>query len=106
MYNNLTYQRSIKMCRNIKPLFNFQPAATDAEIQGASLQYVRKISGFPKPSNVNGPAFEKAVRDIAVATHVLLDTLVTAADPHDRETERANAKARSAQRFGPIKNES
>ena len=89
------------MCRNIRPLFNFDPPATDAEIRDAALQYVRKISGYSKPSQVNQAAFDRAVDEIAAATRSLLDGLVTNAAPRDREVEATKAKARSAQRFGP-----
>ena len=87
------------MCRNIRPLFNFDPPATDAEIRDAALQYVRKISGYSKPSQANQEAFDRAVDEIAVATRALLDGLVTNAAPRDREVEATKAKARSAQRF-------
>ncbi|MCB0071493.1 MAG: DUF2277 domain-containing protein [Caldilineaceae bacterium] len=89
------------MCRNIRPLFNFDPPATDAEIRDAALQYVRKISGYSKPSQANQAAFDRAVDEIAAATRSLLDGLVTNAAPRDREVEATKAKARSAQRFGP-----
>lgn len=88
------------MCRNIKTLFNFEPPATDAEIHDASLQFVRKLCGFTKPSKANEAAFEKAVDDIAGIARGLIDSLVTTADPRDREVEAAKAKARSAERFG------
>ena len=88
------------MCRNIRPLFNFDPPATDAEIRDAALQYVRKISGYSKPSQANQAAFDRAVDEIAATTRALLDGLVTTAAPRDREVEAAKAKARSAQRFG------
>lgn len=88
------------MCRNIKPLFNFEPAATDEELRAAALQYVRKISGFGKPSNANEAAFHEAVEDIARISRELLDSLETSAKPKDREEEAAKAKARSALRFG------
>ena len=87
------------MCRNIRPLFNFDPPATDAEIRDAALQYVRKISGYSKPSQVNQAAFDRAVDEIAAATRSLLGGLVTNAAPRDREVEATKAKARSAQRF-------
>ena len=89
------------MCRNIRPLFNFDPPATDAEIRDAALQYVRKISGYSKPSQANQAAFDRAVDEIAAATRSLLDGLVTNAAPRNREVEATKAKARSAQRFGP-----
>ena len=88
------------MCRNIKPLFNFAPPATDDEIYGAALQYVRKVSGFTKPAQANQAAFEQAVNEIAASTRALLATLQTNAAPRDRDTEAAKAKARSAARFG------
>ena len=89
------------MCRNIRPLFNFDPPATDAEIRDAALQYVRKISGYSKPSQANQAAFDRAVDEIAAATRSLLGGLVTNAAPRNREVEATKAKARSAQRFGP-----
>lgn len=88
------------MCRNIKRLFNFEPAATDEEIRAAALQYVRKISGFTKPSRVNEAAFEAAVDDIAAISARLLDSLETQAPPRDREVEAVKAKERAAARFG------
>jgi hypothetical protein len=88
------------MCRNIKTLFNFEPPATDEETNAASLQYVRKISGFNKPSKTNEAAFYSAVEEIARITERLLASLETTASPKDREEEAAKAKARSALRFG------
>ena len=88
------------MCRNIKTLFNFQPPASDEEIRAASLQFVRKLSGFNTPSKANKAAFERAVGDVAAIARVLVDALVTAAEPRDREVEAARARARSAARFG------
>jgi hypothetical protein len=88
------------MCRNIKTLFNFEPPATEAEITAASLQYVRKVTGFNKPSKTNEAAFYSAVEDIARITERLLASLETAASPKDREDEAVKAKARSALRFG------
>ena len=88
------------MCRSIKTLFNFKPAATEAEIRAASLQFVRKISGYHKPSHANEAAFNRAVEDVATAAHGLLDSLQTNAEPRDREEEAARAKARAAERFG------
>ena len=88
------------MCRNIKTLFNFEPPATEEEINAASLQYVRKVTGFNKPSKTNEAAFYSAVEDIARITERLLGSLETAATPKDREEEVAKAKARSALRFG------
>lgn len=87
------------MCRNIRTLFNFEPPATDEEIRAASLQYVRKVSGFTKPSMANEAAFATAVDDIARVTARLLGTLETGAAPKDREEEAAKARARIAQRF-------
>jgi hypothetical protein len=87
------------MCRNIHTLFNFDPPATAEEVEAAALQYVRKISGFNKPSRANAEAFERAVGEVAAATQRLLDSLTTAAQPRDREVEAARAKARAAERF-------
>ncbi len=88
------------MCRNIKPLFNFAPVVTDDEVRAASLQFVRKISGFNKPSLANQPAFDRAVDEVALAARRLMDGLTTTAPPRDRETEASKARARAAQRFG------
>jgi hypothetical protein len=88
------------MCRNIKTLFNFAPPATDEEINAASLQYVRKVTGFNKPSKTNETAFYSAVEDIARISERLLASLETTAPPKDREEEAAKAKARSVLRFG------
>lgn len=88
------------MCRNIRPLFNFDPPATSEEIHAASLQFVRKISGFSKPSQANQAAFDRAVDAVAQAAKELLDSLVTNAEPRDREVEAAKARQRSAKRFG------
>jgi hypothetical protein len=87
------------MCRNIRPLYNFSPAATDEEIRAASLQYVRKISGFTKPSQANVEAFERAIDAVAAASAELLDSLSTAAPPKDREVEAEKRRARSADRY-------
>ena len=87
------------MCRNIRTLHNFEPPATEEEVRDAALQYVRKISGFSKPSQANAEAFERAVDDITEASARLLSQLVTSAAPKDREVEAAKRKARSAQRF-------
>jgi hypothetical protein len=87
------------MCRNIRTLHNFEPRATDEEIHASALQYVRKISGFSKPSQANAEAFERAVSEIAATSARLLDSLVTSAPPKDREVEAAKAKARSAARY-------
>jgi hypothetical protein len=88
------------MCRNIKTLHNFEPPATDEEVQAAALQYVRKISGTNKPSRANEAAFARAVEAVAEASRRLLDELVTAAPPKDREQEAARAQARAEKRFG------
>ena len=88
------------MCRNIKTLFNFDPPATDEEIRAASLQFVRKLSGFTAPSKANEKAFNKAIDDVARIARRLVDDLETTAPPKNREEEAAKAKARSAERFG------
>jgi hypothetical protein len=88
------------MCRNIKTLFNFEPPATDAEVRDASLQFVRKLSGFTAPSKTNRPAFDAAVDEVFQAARRLIDSLETQAHPRDRAEEVAKAKARSAERFG------
>jgi hypothetical protein len=88
------------MCRNIKTLYNFAPPATEEEIRAASLQFVRKISGFNKPSKANEAAFDLAIEQVAAAAHKLLDSLQTSAEPRDREIEAARARARAAERFG------
>lgn len=88
------------MCRNIKQLYNFEPHATNDEVTAAATQYVRKISGFHKPSAANEAAFNRAIADIAHASQHLLEDLVTNAAPHNREIEAAKAHARSVQRFG------
>jgi hypothetical protein len=87
------------MCRNIKTLFNFEPPATEQEIRASSLQFVRKLSGFNHPSRANEAAFNRAVEEVAAAARELIESLVTTADPRDREIEAARAKARSAARF-------
>lgn len=87
------------MCRNIRPLFNFDPVVTDEEVRAASLQFVRKISGFSKPSRANEAAFNAAVDEIAAVAGKLLNSLESNAPPKDRQEEAAKAKARSAQRF-------
>jgi hypothetical protein len=87
------------MCRSIKPLFNFEPPVTDDEIRGASLQFVRKISGFTRPSKANEAAFETAVEQVSAAAHALLAALVTNGAPRTRETEAAKARVRTARRF-------
>jgi hypothetical protein len=91
------------MCRNIKLLFNFAPPVTDEEIRGASLQFVRKISGFNKPSKANEDAFNEAIAEIALASRRLLGRLETVAPPRTREEEAAKARARGAARFSPQK---
>ena len=88
------------MCRNIKTLHNFKPPATDAEIRASALQFVRKLSGFAKPSKANEAAFNHAVDEVAHAAHHLLESLVTNAPPRDREVEAAKARARAMERFG------
>ena len=88
------------MCRNIRTLFNFDPPATDEEIKAASVQFVRKLSGFTKPSQANQAAFDTAIEDVAAVARRLIDSLVTTAAPRDREEWAARAKARSAERFG------
>jgi hypothetical protein len=88
------------MCRSIKTLYNFAPPATEEEIRAAALQFVRKISGYHKPSHANEQAFNRAVDAIAQTAHKLLDSLETTAEPRDREVEAARARARAAERFG------
>ncbi len=88
------------MCRNIKTLFNFDPPATDEEIRAASLQFVRKLSGFTAPSKANEKAFDRAIDDVAKVARRLIDSLDTQAPPKNREEEAAKAKARAAVRFG------
>ncbi len=88
------------MCRNIKTLFNFEPPATGEEIHAASLQFVRKLSGFQKPSKANEEAFDRAIRDVSRVAERLIDSLVTNASPRNREVERTKARARVAKRFG------
>jgi hypothetical protein len=87
------------MCRNIRTLHNFEPEATADEVRAAALQYVRKVSGYTKPSTANAAAFERAVEEVAAASARLLDELVTSAPPKDREVEAAKARARAAQRY-------
>jgi hypothetical protein len=89
------------MCRNIKTLFNFEPPVTDDEIADAALQFVRKLSGFTKPSGANQAAFDRAVERISAEARVLLDSLVTNSPPRDRAVEAARARARAEARFGP-----
>ena len=88
------------MCRNIKTLFNFEPPATDDEVRASAIQFVRKLSGFSRPSKANEAAFERAVEEVTVAARKLLDALVTTADPRNREVEAERARARAKQRFG------
>lgn len=88
------------MCRNIKTLFNFQPPATEEEIRASSIQFVRKLSGFNRPSKANQAAFERAIDEVAAAARRLIASLVTDAEPRDRETEAVKARTRSAARFG------
>jgi hypothetical protein len=95
-----THPGNSTMCRNIKTLFNFDPPATEDEIHAASLQFVRKLSGFNAPSKANQAAFDRAIDEVASAARVLIESLVTTADPRDREIEAARAKARAAVRFG------
>jgi hypothetical protein len=94
-------QAPATMCRNIRTLFNFEPPATELEIRDASLQFVRKLSGFNVPSRANEAAFEQAVQEVAAAARRLIGTLVTTAGPRSREGEAAKARARSAARFAP-----
>ncbi len=89
------------MCRNIKTLFNFEPPATDDEVRAAALQFVRKVSGFTKPSHANAAAFDRAVEDVAQVARALVDSLVTQAPPRDREEVAARARAEAAKRYGP-----
>jgi hypothetical protein len=89
------------MCRNIRTLYNFEPPASDEEIRGASLQFVRKVSGFTKPSRANEEAFTRAVDQVSQVVHALLDSLVTRASPRDREVEAGKARERAARRFSP-----
>ena len=90
------------MCRNIRTLHNFEPPATEEEVQSAALQYVRKISGFTKPSKANEEAFERAVDEVAAVSSRLLEALVTSARPKDRAAEAAKARARAAERFATV----
>jgi hypothetical protein len=92
----------LRMCRNIHTLFNYEPPATADEVRGAALQYVRKVSGFTKPSQANEEAFARAVDEVADATQRLLDALVTKAAPRDREVEAARARERAAERFATV----
>ena len=92
--------QKVNMCRNIKPLFNFAPPVTEDEVRAAALQFVRKVSGYTKPSKANEAAFERAVDDVAAVTRELLAALVTDAAPKDREVEAERRKAHSVRRFG------
>ncbi len=94
----------IIMCRNIKPLYNFEPAATDEEIRAAAIQFVRKVSGFNKPSAANAGAFETAIEEITSASKKLLESLITSASPRDRAIEREKVRERGSLRFGIAKN--
>jgi hypothetical protein len=96
----IQFRRNKIMCRNIKTLHNFKPPATDEEIRASSLQFVRKLSGFTRPSKANEPAFNRAVDQVAQAAHELLQSLVTNSPPRDRQVEAAKARARTAERFG------
>jgi hypothetical protein len=87
------------MCRNIKTLHNFEPPATEEEIRASAIQFVRKLSGFTRPSKANEAAFDRAVERVTAAAHELLDSLITNSPPRDRETEAAKARARAAERF-------
>ena len=91
------------MCRNIRTLFNFEPPATEAEVRAAAVQFVRKVSGFNSPSKGNQAAFDRAVEAIAAAAGTLIDSLITSAEPRDRDVEAARARARAAVRFAPFK---
>jgi hypothetical protein len=93
------------MCRNIRTLFNFDPAATEEEIHAASLQYVRKITGYNKPSKVNEEAFNRAIDEITTVTRKLLNAMETSTEPRNREIEAERARIRSAKRFGPDREE-
>ncbi|HEV8369310.1 MAG TPA: DUF2277 domain-containing protein [Pyrinomonadaceae bacterium] len=88
------------MCRNIKTLHNFKPPATDEEVRASAIQFVRKLSGFTKPSRANEDAFNQAVEEVTQAAHKLLDSLITTSPPRDREVEAMKARARAAERFG------
>jgi hypothetical protein len=90
------------MCRNIKTLHNFKPPATDEEIRASAIQFVRKLSGFTKPSKANEDVFNLAVEEVTAAAHKLLDHLITSAPPKDREIEAVKARARAAERFGTV----
>jgi hypothetical protein len=91
------------MCRNIRPLFNFDPPTTDEEVRAASLQFVRKISGFTKPSKANEAAFDQGIDEVAAAARRLIDALVTSSPARDRDVEAAKAKARATERYGSMR---
>ncbi len=91
------------MCRNIRPLFNFDPPTTDEEVRAASLQFVRKISGFTKPSKANEAAFDQGIDEVAAAARRLIDALVTSSPARDRDVEAAKAKARASERYGAMR---
>jgi hypothetical protein len=95
----LSADYEVAMCRNIRTLYNFKPPATEEEIRASSVQFVRKLSGFNKPSKTNEAVFNRAVEQVASAVHELLHALVTTAEPRDRAVEAAKARARSAERF-------
>ena len=90
------------MCRNIRPLYHFEPPVTDDEVRAASLQFVRKVSGFTRPSAANQPAFDQAVAEVSGVVHRLLESLVTNAPPKNREAEAAKARARASKRYGTL----
>jgi hypothetical protein len=92
-------RENVGMCRNIRTLFNFDPPATDDEIRAASMQFVRKLAGFTRPSQANQAVFDRAIDEVSVVARRLLDSLVTSAEPRDREEWAARARARSAERF-------
>jgi hypothetical protein len=94
------------MCRNIRTLFNFDPPATDEEIRAASIQFVRKLSGFTKPSQANQAAFDEAIEEVSAVARRLIDSLVTTAPPRDREEWAARARARAAERYGSARSSS
>jgi hypothetical protein len=94
------YTKEARMCRNIRPLFNFEPPASEEEIRASALQFVRKVSGFSKPSQANAEAFERAVNEVAEAAHKLILSLHSGAAPRDRETEARKARQRSRLRYG------
>jgi len=103
-YGKNISQRGITMCRNIKTLHNFRPPATDDEIRASALQFVRKLSGFTRPSKANQLAFERAVDEVARTARELLDALVTGAPPRNRDDEAAKARAKAAERYRPVAN--